>query len=90
MGLQEDLATIQEYKDARPEEALKALRSLVLGNEASDAEALKAKEAAINDICGVHVKRQDAQGLAALLVDLRPLFNVMPKVRNGPGPCAPD
>ena len=79
--LQKTLASVLEIKESKTEEAVVALQKLVLGNDANDAEVLKVKESAITELCALHVKRGDAKALAKLLVDLRPLFAVMPKVR---------
>lgn len=47
-----------------------------------DAESVKAKEAAIGRLTELLVKQQDAAGLAALLTELRPLFNAIPKAKT--------
>ncbi len=58
------------------------LREAIFGNDKSDAETIKVKEAAIGKLGEEYVKLQDAQALRDLLAQLRPFFTVIPKAKT--------
>lgn len=62
--------------------AVQQLRDLLTGSTPNDAESVKVKEAALSRLCDVLVKAQDAEALSSLLVDLRPMFNAIPKAKT--------
>lgn len=59
-----------------------ALRAVVFTESASDAESIKIKEQALNQLCDQLVKNQDAAGLAALLSHLHEFFRTIPKAKT--------
>lgn len=81
-GLQQKLQEVDEVVDARPADARAALTDIIVGNYPNDAESVKVKEQAIGKLTDLLVKQQDAPGLAALLTELRPLFNAIPKAKT--------
>lgn len=60
-----------------------AYEKIVLGEGlASDAESVKAREAAITGLVEVLTKQKQAEALAALLTTLRPVFALLPKAKT--------
>lgn len=71
-----DLASTQQ------DEAVQRLQKLVLDNDALDVESSKVKEQAIQSLCDLYVKKQDAQSLKDLLTKLRGFFASIPKAKT--------
>lgn len=77
-ALQKTLDTIDDTSKGAAEQ----LRALLTGDGPNDGESIKAKESALTRLCEVLVKSQDGEALSSLLVDLRPLFAVVPKAKT--------
>eukprot|EP00199_Chlamydomonas_sp_CCMP681_P002446 CAMPEP_0119108022 /NCGR_PEP_ID=MMETSP1180-20130426/13053_1 /TAXON_ID=3052 ORGANISM="Chlamydomonas cf sp, Strain CCMP681" /NCGR_SAMPLE_ID=MMETSP1180 /ASSEMBLY_ACC=CAM_ASM_000741 /LENGTH=422 /DNA_ID=CAMNT_0007093585 /DNA_START=16 /DNA_END=1284 /DNA_ORIENTATION=+ len=63
---------------------IEQLRTYLLTEDASvstDADVLKSRESAITQLTAALVKQGDAAGLSALLQQLRPFFNAVPKAK---------
>ena len=82
MSLQRELQAAEELVDARPTDAAQLLRGVIFGHQPNDADSLKIKEQALDDLVAVLVKQQDAVALRSLLADLRPLFSAVPKAKT--------
>lgn len=79
---EEQLKAAAELAAQDPAAGAAKLKSLVLDDVGNDAEGMKAKEAAIGQLCELYVKQQDAQALADLLSSLRAFFNSIPKAKT--------
>lgn len=80
--LQQRLADVKEYVDARPQQAIADLNDIALGQHPNDAESIKIKEQAIQLLADTLAKQQDAAALRQLLTDLRVLFAAIPKAKT--------
>ena len=80
--LQQRLKAAVEGQSEQPAESIAALRSIVLETTQNDAEAIKIKEQAIQKLADLYAAQKDAAALKTLLVELRPLFGVIPKAKT--------
>ncbi|BDA43953.1 26S proteasome non-ATPase regulatory subunit 11 [Coccomyxa sp. Obi] len=64
------------------EQAVAALRDVILGNHPNDAESIKAKELAIQKLSDLYANEKDAAALKKLLTELRPLFSAFTKAKT--------
>ncbi|KAK9789747.1 hypothetical protein WJX73_005581 [Symbiochloris irregularis] len=81
--LQERYAAAVESQEARPAESISAFRDIILSStKANDAESVKVKEQSIQKLADLYASKEDAQALKTLLVELRPLFDVIPKAKT--------
>lgn len=78
-SLQQQLDSAAE---AEPAKAIAILRGIALGEQSNDAETVKVREAAVQQLADLHAKQKDAQALKQLLVELRPMFAVIPKAKT--------
>ena len=81
-SLQQRLADVKEYVDARPQQAIADLKDIALGQHPNDTESIKIKEQAIQLLADTLAKQQDAAALRQLLTDLRVLFAAIPKAKT--------
>ena len=78
-GLQDKLDSV---KEAEPQQAVATLRDIALGQHSNDGDNVRIKEAASQQLADAYAKQKDANSLKQLLVDLRPLFAVIPKAKT--------
>ncbi|KAL6780720.1 RPN6 [Auxenochlorella protothecoides x Auxenochlorella symbiontica] len=76
------LQTRLEAIDGASSDAAQQLRALLTGEGPNDGESVKVKESALTRLCEVLVSSKDADALSSLLLDLRPLFAVIPKAKT--------
>ena len=82
-ALQGELKAAQDLAESSPASAIAQLHSLVVGTSSpNDVESVKVKEDALQKLTDLLVKQRDAAALRQLLVDLRPLFLVIPKAKT--------
>ena len=62
--------------------ALRAVALADAGAESSSQDDIKARETAVTSLCDALATAGDADGLASLLTDLRPLFGSIPKAKT--------
>lgn len=75
------LAAASELTDGAASSA--ALRDVALASPGADGpDCVKVREAAVGALCAARAAAGDGPGLAGLLTDLRPLFNVIPKAKT--------
>ncbi|GAX78892.1 hypothetical protein CEUSTIGMA_g6331.t1 [Chlamydomonas eustigma] len=77
-----ELKAGEDLASSNLNEAVKKLQQLVLADSINDVEAIKLKELAVQKLCDLLVKSQDATGLRDLLSKLREFFNVIPKAKT--------
>jgi 26S proteasome regulatory subunit N6 len=65
-----------------PSKALEAFRNILLDDSNVDADAVKLKEQAVQPLCDLYVKQDDAAGLSKLLSELRGFFTTIPKAKT--------
>lgn len=65
-----------------PAEAIKIFRDLVLGEHPNDADSLKVKEQAVQQLGELYSKQSEAEAIRSLLTEIRPLFAAFPKART--------
>lgn len=76
------LQTRLEAIDGASSDSAQQLRALLTGEGPNDGESVKVKESALTRLCEVLVSSKDADALSSLLLDLRPLFAVIPKAKT--------
>eukprot|EP00959_Pyramimonas_sp_CCMP1952_P435876 9127312-Pyramimonas_sp.AAC.4 len=76
------LEELAEKEGSRPTAELVAAYKALLGAEGSDADSVKAKEAAIGKITDLLLKEKNGRALCDLLSELRPLFTTIPKAKT--------
>mmetsp|Transcript_36051 Transcript_36051/g.78651 ORF Transcript_36051/g.78651 Transcript_36051/m.78651 type:complete len:423 (-) Transcript_36051:467-1735(-) len=76
------LEELAEKEGSRPTAELLTAYKALVSAEGSDADSLKAKEAAIGKITDLLLKDKNGQGLCDLLHELRPLFTTIPKAKT--------
>lgn len=81
-ALQAQYDTAAAAAESTPKEAVVQLKA-VIASEPSDTESIKVKEQAIDKLTDVLAKLRDEKALAALFVDLRPLYAQIPKAKTG-------
>mmetsp|Transcript_36886 Transcript_36886/g.82029 ORF Transcript_36886/g.82029 Transcript_36886/m.82029 type:complete len:419 (+) Transcript_36886:135-1391(+) len=81
MDLAAELKACQELASTSSQDAVAKLKALVL-NDTNDVEAVKVKEQAIQSLCEVEIKQQNAKGLSDLLSQLRSFFGIIPKAKT--------
>ena len=69
-------------EEASMEKTESTYRDIITGSSPNDAESVKIKEEALQKLCDLKIKQEDAPGLKALLSDLRPLFAKFPKAKT--------
>lgn len=69
-----------ELEDSQPEKAEAIYLSVINDKSLRDTEGLKKKEDAVNLLGKLYCKTQASEKLQNLLVELRPLFDLIPKV----------
>ena len=72
---------IKKAKDS-PAEAIKVFRDLVLGDHPNDADTLKVKEQAVQQLGELYSKQHEPEAIRGLLTEIRPLFAAFPKART--------
>lgn len=77
--LEEKVASSSELPT---EQAVTALRDVILGDYPNDAESIKAKELAIQKLSDLYANEKDAAALKELLTELRPLFSAFTKAKT--------
>ena len=68
--------------EAEPAAAVQGLRGIALGEHPDDAETVKVREAAVQQLADLYAKQGDAAALKQLLVELRPMFAAIPKAKT--------
>jgi 26S proteasome regulatory subunit RPN6 N-terminal domain len=79
--LQDKLDAAKAELEESPATGIAKLRE-VLASAGSSSDVIKVKEAAISALTAALADKKDAEGLKALLVDLRPLHAHMPKAKT--------
>ena len=67
---------------SEPMEAVASFRSIVLECDSNDADAVKVKEQSIQKLADLYAEQKNAAALKQLLIDLRPLFGIIPKAKT--------
>lgn len=80
-SLQQRFQSALENQKENPAATISTLREIILA-PGGDAESVKVKEQAIQKLADLHASRNDATALKTLLVELRPLFGVVPKAKT--------
>lgn len=75
-GMEEAL----ELEDSQPDKAEAIYLSIINDKSLRDTEGLKKKEDAVNSLGKLYCKTKASEKLQNLLVELRPLFDLIPKV----------
>jgi 26S proteasome regulatory subunit RPN6 N-terminal domain len=75
------VAAANEALESDPKQGISQLRQII-GDEKSDADAIKAKEQAIGSLTKALADAGEAQSLEQLLTDLKPLYQSMPKAKT--------
>jgi 26S proteasome regulatory subunit N6 len=81
-ALAAELAACQELASSKPPEAAQRLKAMVQAEGSNDVESVKVKESAIQALCDLLVKQQDANALSMLLGELRGFFGCIPKAKT--------
>ena len=80
--LEATAASAAEVEATDPAKAVTLYREVIFGEGGTDGESVKVKESAIDALAKLQAKSGDAQGLRAMLTELRPLFKVVPKAKT--------
>ena len=80
--LEATAASAAEVEATDPAKAVTLYRGVIFGEGGTDGESVKVKESAIDALAKLQAKSGDAQGLRAMLTELRPLFKVVPKAKT--------
>ena len=73
---------LDEAGKAEPAAAVTGLRGIALGDHPDDAETVKVREAAVQQLADLYAKQKDAAALKQLLVELRPMFATIAKAKT--------
>lgn len=81
-GLQQRYKAAVDLQSEQPHQATSDLRSIIFEASPNDAESVKVKEQAIQKLADLYATDKNATALKGLLVELRPLFNVVAKAKT--------
>ncbi len=77
-----ELAACQELASSKHADAASRLKAMVQSEGSNDVESIKVKESAIQALCELLVKQQDANSLSGLLSEMRSFFAAIPKAKT--------
>ena len=75
-------ASAAELEASDPARAVELYRSVIFGAGGTDAENVKVKESAVDRLAKLLARANDAASLRGVLIELRPLFKVVPKAKT--------
>eukprot|EP00210_Caulerpa_lentillifera_P004687 g4472.t1 len=76
------LKALEEVEEQSPREAARLYKELILSDNSTGVETIKAKESTIQKLSNLYVKLNEAESLRLLLTELRPLFLTFSKAKT--------